>query len=272
MGTRNPSLVTSLVSRDCSDGPIAPILAIASVFLQPCQRDRDADFVLRPQDISSESDSDSDNEAGVRTGRRREAKDYRRHAKRARRPPSRSPATSTDAAFPVAAPSTSADPAVTTPAAVPAVTTPAAGPSADPQATNSDDPDDPPAATPGATRGRRRRRDCAGRDDEDLLVKFNHATMTSRQGYVWKTRPQVVAATRTAARNIIGPFTPGPTQEAAQAKTLQECFCLFINDELVAQVVQWTNQKIDEIAAKFTRKTATIQRTTATEIRALLGV
>ncbi|KAG0722934.1 Acid ceramidase [Chionoecetes opilio] len=108
----------------------------------------------------SQSDSDSDHEAGVRTGRRREAKDYRGRAKRARRPPSRSPATSPDAAFPIAAPSTSADPAVTTPAAVPAVTTPAAGPSADPQATNSDDPDNPPAATPAATRGRRR--DCAG--------------------------------------------------------------------------------------------------------------
>ncbi|KAG0714170.1 hypothetical protein GWK47_014638 [Chionoecetes opilio] len=105
--------------------------------------------------MSSQSDSDSDHEAGVRTGRRREAKDYRGRAKRARRPPSRSPATSPDAAFPIAAPSTSADPAVTTPAAVPAVTTPAAGPSADPQATNSDDPDNPPAATPAATRGRR---------------------------------------------------------------------------------------------------------------------
>ncbi|KAG0705001.1 hypothetical protein GWK47_002726 [Chionoecetes opilio] len=188
----------------------------------------------------------------------KEAKDYRGRAKRARRPPSRSPATSPDAAFPIAAPSTSADPAVTTPAAVPAVTTPAAGPSAEPQATNSDDPDNPPAADSCCYScchpGRRRRHDCAGRDDEDLLVKFNHAHNDKQAGLRVENKASGGSSGKEAARNIIGPFTPGPTQEAAQAKTLQECFCLFISDELVAQVVQWTNQKIDEIAAKFTRK------------------
>ncbi|KAK8400974.1 hypothetical protein O3P69_002632 [Scylla paramamosain] len=47
--------------------------------------------------------------------------------------------------------------------------------------------------------GQRRRR----ADDGELLVTFNLATVKSNSGYTWHTRPQLAAARRTPARNIV---------------------------------------------------------------------
>lgn len=280
--------------------------------------DIDKDYVMEPDETSSEDSEESDDEKVVRR-RRKRTKSARGRAGKARRPPpSRSPAShaathaathathatspAADPASPaaVAGPSSAPDypAAVAGPSAYPA--SPTAGPSAsypasfpasptadpDDPAADSADPDDPPAgpddpatpaaapsatpaAAPVARRGRRRAR---GEDDEDLLVNFTTDTVTSKSGYVWHTRPQVSSRTRTPARNIIAPFTPGPTHEAAQATTPSQCFGLFVSDEVIGEIVTWTNAKIDRMAGQFARQNPTVRNTSPPEMRALLGV
>ncbi|XP_068210904.1 uncharacterized protein [Palaemon carinicauda] len=180
----------------------------------------------------------------------------------------------TPATAPAGTPATTpASPAATLPA-VPAPTpatapagTPATTP-ASPAATLLAVPAPTPATAPAAPRGQRRRR----ADDGELLVTFNSATVKSNSGYTWHTRPQVAAARRTPARNIVVSSRPGPTQAASQYTTPEECFDLFMSTAIVDLIVDFTNKKIDDVATKYKRKTATVQHTTAAEIRALLGV
>ena len=107
---------------------------------------------------------------------------------------------------------------------------------------------------------------------DELVVNFNTATIKTTKGFVWSTRPQAVAAVHIPSRNILQGFQPGPTQQASQADTPEKCFSLFFLDEVISEIVQWTNQKIDTEALKYKQQTATLQRTTAEEIRAMLGV
>lgn len=127
----------------------------------------------------------------------------------------------------------------------------------------------PPAATSAATPDSCQRQPV---HRDDLLVNFDTATVKSASGYVWHTRPQVAATTRTPARNLLPSFTPGPTQTASQSKTPVECFKLFVTDALVDMIVQFTNQKIEVVARQYQRQTATVQPTNAAEIRALIGI
>lgn len=105
-----------------------------------------------------------------------------------------------------------------------------------------------------------------------FTMMFSSEIIKSHSGYTWHTRPQVAAATRTTARNIVASIKPGPTESAATATTPEECFGLFVTDAMVNLIVQFTNKKIDVAARKYRRQTATVQQRTAAEIRALLGI
>lgn len=202
--------------------------------------DIDQDYV--PEHSGVESDDMSD----VDISRRQPARKKPRHTST----PSKRRAATTSAASPATIP---AAPAASTSAA------PAASPAS------------APAATPAGQRGRRRLR---GRDDDDApsIVDFKASTLSSKSGFRWSCRPQLHSATRTAARNIIPPFTPGPTQVAQSADTPEKCFTLLFEDRIVDEIVECTNKKIDINAAKYARKTATHSRTEPAEVRALLGI
>lgn len=47
---------------------------------------------------------------------------------------------------------------------------------------------------------------------------------------------------------------------------------MFVLDEVISEIVQWTNQKIDTEAAKYKQQKATVQCTTPGEIHAKLRV
>lgn len=135
-------------------------------------------------------------------------------------------------------------------------------------------PATPPAVTatpPAGRRGKRRRHE----DEDDgvsPIVTFQNSSYRSTSGFQWSCQPQTSATTRTAARNIMPAFTPGPTPEASNADTPEKCFTLFFEDQIIDEIVTWTNIRIDAEAAKYQRRTATVQRTTAAEVRAMLGI
>ena len=131
----------------------------------------------------------------------------------------------------------------------------------------------PPSApdTPAGVRGRRKTH-VRHEEDAPSIVDFERATLSSTSGFRWSCRPQVQSATRTAARNIITPFTPGPTREAMSANTPEKCFSLLFEDQIIAQIVECTNMKIDINAAKHPRRTATYNKTEPEEVCALLGI
>ncbi|XP_066973191.1 piggyBac transposable element-derived protein 4-like [Macrobrachium rosenbergii] len=60
--------------------------------------------------------------------------------------------------------------------------------------------------------------------------------------------------------------------EARDAASPEEVFSLFLNDEIVNIIVKCTNQKIDVLAPRYSRQTATYAHTEPKEIRALLGI
>ncbi|XP_064094353.1 piggyBac transposable element-derived protein 4-like [Macrobrachium nipponense] len=244
--------------------------------------DLDKEYVPSHQEMIESSDSDSEEDL---PRRRIETKAAGQKRKRPRHLPSTiSPdniatpstglATSTPGpsgySVPLAIGDSDPHSSTAAPAAIPATApagTPATTP-ASPAATLPAVPAPTPATAPAAPRGQRRRR----ADDGELLVTFNSATVKSNSGYTWHTRPQVAAARRTPARNIVVSSRPGPTQAASQYTTPEECFDLFMSTAIVDLIVDFTNKKIDDVATKYKRKTATVQHTTAAEIRALLGV
>lgn len=67
-------------------------------------------------------------------------------------------------------------------------------------------------------------------------------------------------------------FTPGPTPEASNADTPEKSFTLFFEDQIINEILRWTNICIDDEAAKYQRRTATVQRTTAADVRAMLQI
>ena len=193
--------------------------------------DDDADYEQEPSDSS---DSDLDDEPPK---------------KRRRKVVHSSPAL--HATAPIAGPAIA-----TAPVAGPATATaPVAGPST--------------ATAPVAGRGRRRRVPMPNADE--VVVQFNSATIKSKKGFIWNTRPSA-GAVRTPARNILQGFRPGPSPEASQANTPDSCFSLFITDEVIADLVMWTNQKVDIEALKYRQQKATVQRTSPDEMRAMLGL
>ncbi|XP_066962208.1 piggyBac transposable element-derived protein 4-like [Macrobrachium rosenbergii] len=117
-------------------------------------------------------------------------------------------------------------------------------------------------------------RSCCRRQCETLsIVTFNTSTLSSGSQFRWSCRPQSQASIRTPSRNIIQSFTPGPVPgEARDAASPEEVFSLFLNDEIVNIIVKCTNQKIDVLAPRYSRQTATYAHTEPKEIRALLGI
>lgn len=67
-------------------------------------------------------------------------------------------------------------------------------------------------------------------------------------------------------------FTPGPTPEASNADTPEKCFTLFFEEQIIDEIVTWTNIRIDAEAVKYRKITGTFQRTTPAEVRAMLGI
>lgn len=71
---------------------------------------------------------------------------------------------------------------------------------------------------------------------------------------------------------IDGLLLSSTTHVDAQVTTPDNCFDLFLTGEYINIIVIRTNQKIDAVAKNYTKQTATVKRTSVTEIHALLDV
>ena len=180
--------------------------------------------------------------------------------------PAVSPAPSSD---PVVPPAPSADPAVPpAPSAEPAVSPapssdPAVPPAPSADAAVTSAPSADPAVPPAPS---------ASEEDEATRVHiFGSSTLTSKSGYRWNCRPQL-SRVRTPARNIVAPITSGPTPEARSADTPEKALNLFFGDDIIKEMVKWTNKIIPQRAAKYKNKKGGLFLTEADEIRALIGL
>ena len=110
---------------------------------------------------------------------------------------------------------------------------------------------------------------------DDPIVKFNSPTIKAKskdpaKSFVWNTTP--FRGPDRSSRNIISNINPGPKGVAMLAKTPGECFSSFIDDKIIDEIVEWTNQKILIENAKYKKLVSTIKETTSEEIKALLGI
>ena len=95
--------------------------------------------------------------------------------------------------------------------------------------------------------------------------------MSSKNRFRWSCRPQSEARIRTAERNIVR-FTQGPVKEAQDANTPEKAMMLLMTDEMIDEIVLWTNKRIEQDAANYKRQTAAIGPTERAEVRALIGL
>lgn len=86
----------------------------------------------------------------------------------------------------------------------------------------------------------------------------------------WSSIPRS-GATRTMMRNIIH-FIPGPKQESRELYDPKDLFCLFMTDEMLLQVVAFTNAEILVRKNKYKYDSYTVSTTDLKEIKALLGL
>ncbi|KAF9406111.1 hypothetical protein HW555_013417, partial [Spodoptera exigua] len=86
----------------------------------------------------------------------------------------------------------------------------------------------------------------------------------------WATTPRS-SNTRASARNIIH-FIPGPTSDARDLVEPIPIFHLYLSDEMIDQLVIYTNAEIEIKKVKYKELTHTISPTSAIELKALLGL
>ncbi|KAL7636422.1 UNVERIFIED_CONTAM: hypothetical protein RMT77_013197 [Armadillidium vulgare] len=107
---------------------------------------------------------------------------------------------------------------------------------------------------------------------QGTVVYFKEKSITAKNGFKWNCRPCNPKVSRTQSRNIIPPFTQGPTLQAQNADTPEKCFNLFFDDQIINEIVKWTNKKIEIMNKRYKRQTMSLTTTKPAEVRALLGI
>ncbi|CAG5015313.1 unnamed protein product [Parnassius apollo] len=86
----------------------------------------------------------------------------------------------------------------------------------------------------------------------------------------WSSVPRS-ATTRTLRRNIVH-FIPGPRGEARELQEPIDLFRLFMTDDMLQQVVTFTNAEIITQRNRYKQESYTVSQTNLLEIKALLGL
>ena len=71
------------------------------------------------------------------------------------------------------------------------------------------------------------------------------------------------------SRNIIR-FTQGPVKEAQDAHIPEKAMMLLRTDEMIDEIVLWTNKRIEHDTANYKRQTAVVGPSEPSEMRALI--
>ena len=106
-------------------------------------------------------------------------------------------------------------------------------------------------------------------EGDDSIESRDNSNFIGKDGYAWSAIPKKVE--RTSQRNILS-GKPGPKNAAIHATSPEEAFGIFINNEMLAIITKWTNQKIKLVRDKFHSRQGFAYDMTDTELRAFIGV
>ncbi|KAF9406810.1 hypothetical protein HW555_012949 [Spodoptera exigua] len=105
---------------------------------------------------------------------------------------------------------------------------------------------------------------------QDLVIQPERPYIYGKNKHKWATTPRS-SNTRASAPNIIH-FVPGPTSDARDLVEPIPIFHLYLSDEMIDQLVIYTNAEIEIKKVKYKELTHTISPTSAIELKALLGL
>lgn len=141
------------------------------------------------------------------------------------------------------------------------------------------DEDDRDDNQPGASKRRKILKniteDVRGTDDTENVQagekqhSISEVRLKGKDGHRWSSVAKT--ETRTLKRNIIH-IVQGPKDLAKAALTHFDTFSLFITESMIDTIVKYTNTEIDVRSKRYKDEKATISETSATEIKALLGL
>ncbi|XP_046960296.1 piggyBac transposable element-derived protein 4-like [Vanessa cardui] len=110
----------------------------------------------------------------------------------------------------------------------------------------------------------------SNQNTDPRIVQPTSRFVYGKNKHKWSTQPRP-ATTRTLRRNIVH-FIPGPKAEARESVDPINLFSLFITDEMLQQIVTFTNAEILIRKNKYKNDSYTISQTDFEEMRALLGL
>uniref|UniRef100_A0A0K8W812 PiggyBac transposable element-derived protein 4 n=1 Tax=Bactrocera latifrons TaxID=174628 RepID=A0A0K8W812_BACLA len=101
------------------------------------------------------------------------------------------------------------------------------------------------------------------------IITDSVPTLRSISGHCWSTT-KVTSSSRYAMINIVR-TARGPTRQKKSFYEPLECFNIFFTDEIISEVVRWTNTEIIQNRSDD-MTSATVKETNVDEIRALIGI
>lgn len=141
-------------------------------------------------------------------------------------------------------------------------------PDDEPPLDDESDSDDPNYVQPSANHDSESEQEASDvEDDADNEEDGNE--FIAKDGTKWN-KVKSNSAVRTRKHNILV-HSPGPKFEAREAKSIEDCWNLFFNDEIVNLVTESTNIYIQKIKSNFSRD-RDARLTDVIEIRALIGI
>lgn len=102
------------------------------------------------------------------------------------------------------------------------------------------------------------------------IIQLPQRNIRSKNRHVWATTKGHTSV-RTSARNIVR-TARGPNRSCRGITSADSCFELFFTNEIIEEIVKWTNVEISVKRAIYQTVTATQGDTNTLEIRALVGV
>lgn len=95
--------------------------------------------------------------------------------------------------------------------------------------------------------------------------------LRGKNGHKWSSVSSESTHTRAQARNIVH-IVQGPANNAKNVSEPVDCFSLFISTEIINKIVEHTNHEITARSLKYKQQNATVSKTCAEEMKALLGL
>lgn len=108
-------------------------------------------------------------------------------------------------------------------------------------------------------------------DSNNPILLVQEEELIAKSGFVWKTQSNAKKS-KTPAINVVH-IRPGPTPQTNYTTNILECFLLFFSDELINDVLKYTNIEIEKKKETYkVQNNPTISNTCVDEIKAIIGL